>query len=293
MHDRRGGHDGHRPVPNQILTDANVLSGPLTAQVINGQGLSVDRNFILQRGGRGRVSRPYDPAQREAMVDGAVPTRTVGWQLVAEVLPTQSGNPSLRGVTRRIFWSEAPQDARDLARSAERPGAIERGEVRIAQQSVSLAEVVQQSLPENNALRREVETHLALRPRRRMPEALARRVQAEFNQLGEVDAVRGELIVGIEAIIEGRSVPRAMQWAWDPERGEWAFEEYIVKPGERRNDPERRRGESVLLNCQKCHAVRMNPATLRGRCTTSERSDDMFSGVARKALQRERAETKR
>jgi hypothetical protein len=275
-------------IKSRILTERDVLKGGMTDEIINGRGIG--------------ISRPYDPANRERRQDigpdgqADVAERTVGWQLVGMSKVGESNNPEQDEVRRRIFWSEAPVDGARLS-SPERPGGegdIQNGEFRIAQQSIDLRLALHELSP---ALRAQARKELDQIGSRNLSPRLTKLLQDALADFGEIDAARGEIVVGIEAIKMGRQVSRPFQWGWDPAGRNWVPTELVPrgnpsaasligegKNQERKDEKPGEKETHVLSKCVACHAVSFNAATFDGRCTKG--FGGSFTAAARRAISR-------
>jgi hypothetical protein len=268
----------------------NVPNGGITDKLINGEGFYGKDGLIIQTGkSNTNISRMFDPAQRETLtrgkISGEIPKRTTGWQQVAEVPIEESGNSFFKPYIRRVFWNEALVDG--FSRSSEtKPGQLGRGEFRIGQQSLPL-EAVLGTLDQKDPLFIQTTNYLQKKHSQIMPLELAKKLQKQFGSRGEIDRVRGEIVVNIEGLVEKEGVTIPFQWTWDNQNQKWVANEYTQKS--KQNEKEDKKPEDhIIFNCKKCHVGGHSVARLNGRCVMSLRSDGFFDAPAKSVLTKDR-----
>jgi hypothetical protein len=282
---------GH--VKGRLITRENVANGSITADLINGEGFYRGRDNILRRAllPGYKVSRTYDPVQRETFVPGQEVKRTTGWIQVAEI-PLGKSESMHHDVVRRVFWNEADVDGTDR-HSPTVPGQeISRGEFRIAQQSLTLPQFLDAKegeplfIPSGDPLRKQVQDFLPFKGKKAMPPALMEKLRKRFGHLGEIDPVRGEIVVNIEALVQRGDMVVPLQWKWNPKNQNWERNDWVLDSLEKPEN-ERRVQDNIAFNCRACHSKR-NSTLLGGRCTKKRTTEVYFDRQSRNILNRDR-----
>jgi hypothetical protein len=166
------------------------------------------------------------------------------------------------------------------------PGQLGRGEFRIGQQSLPLEALIG-TLDQKDPLFIQTANYLQKKHSQIMPLDLAKKLQKQFGSRGEIDRVRGEIVVNIEGLLEKEGVTVPFQWTWDNQNQKWVANEYTQKSKE--NEKEDKKPEDhIIFNCKKCHIGGHSVARLNGRCVMSLRSDGFFTEPAKSVLTKDR-----